>query len=150
MHATMIWVRFIHAKQNCKMCFNNLERPIPKVFKGHASTQTHIRTLLCLLACCAPSMLLLCLPACFVAHASCYYWVHVCCCCAYTSEHVCGAIQLHAREKVGAQRVPVLTRLHVAPWGPCLVVQRRLVLCPFGVGPLWGSACALSARPFGH
>jgi hypothetical protein len=55
-------------------------------------------------------------------------------------ESMCvGPAQLHARQRVGAQRA--LTQLHAAPWGPRLVVQWCLVLRPFGASLLWRSTC---------
>jgi hypothetical protein len=37
--------------------------------------------------------------------------------------------------------------LHAAPWGPRLVVQGCLVLCPLGASPLRHSACAHALGP---
>jgi hypothetical protein len=77
--------------------------PVPATAAGfaHAATVHALADLLrpeCssmrLLACCAPSVLLLVrLPACFAPHTCCY-------CRAWTGEHVCGA-----GEKVGTASV---------------------------------------------
>ena len=73
--------------------------------------------LLRLLACCAPSVLLLPLPACLVPRAYCCCWVRMCCCCAYTESMCVGPAQLHAREGGSTVRIPVLTpATHTPPW----------------------------------